>query len=63
MLKLNIECQRERANIAAIIIIKVINQHLMIVPRAVNVVIIIAKVSDVLAASFPSYIIVGGICR
>lgn len=63
MLKFDIECQRKWTNIATVVIIKVINQHLMIVSCAVDVVIIITKVRNVLAAPLPSDIIVSGICR
>lgn len=62
VLKLNVECQRVRTDIAGVVIIEII-EYLMVVPSAVDVVIVISKVSNVLAASLPSHVIVGGICR
>lgn len=63
VLELDVERQSEGTNISGVIIIKVINQHLMIVPRAVDVVIVVPKVGDVFAAPPPSDVIVRGICR
>jgi hypothetical protein len=62
VLKLNVECQRVRTDIAAVVIIEII-EYLMVVSRTVDVIIVISEVSNVLAAPLPSNVIVGGICR
>jgi hypothetical protein len=63
MLKLDLERQRVRANVVAVVVIEIIHEHLMVVSGAVNVVIVVAKVSDILAASLPANVVVGGVCR
>lgn len=62
VLELNLKRKRVRSDVRTIFVLKIIDQHLMVISGVVDISLVIAKVSDVVTASLPADIVGCCVC-